>query len=87
MCPSIFESVTAMIARNFNYIGEYDTRKQCDKANTQFNVVTYINVFTLTLDRCKDEGALRLDLSNSNISSLPTCMHHVTHLVEFYLYR
>lgn len=46
-----------------------------------------MNYFTETIDRCKDEGALRLDLSNSNISSLPTCMHHVTHLVEFYLYR
>ncbi|XP_064106500.1 leucine-rich repeat protein soc-2 homolog [Macrobrachium nipponense] len=37
--------------------------------------------------RCKDDGALRLDLSNSSITQLPSSVHNLTHLVEFYLYR
>ncbi|RXG54032.1 Leucine-rich repeat protein soc-2-like protein [Armadillidium vulgare] len=36
--------------------------------------------------RCKDDGALRLDLSNSSISHLPSSVHNLNHLLEFYLY-
>ena len=41
----------------------------------------------VVVDRCKEDGAQRLDLSNSSISQLPSSMNNVTHLVEFYLYR
>ena len=35
---------------------------------------------------CKEEGRERLDLSKSNISSLPASLRELTHLTELYLY-
>ena len=35
---------------------------------------------------CREEGRERLDLSKSNISSLPASLRELTHLTELYLY-
>lgn len=37
-------------------------------------------------DPSLEEGAKRLDLSKSNISSLPASLRDLTHLTELYLY-
>ena len=36
---------------------------------------------------CKEEGAVRLDLSKSGVSALPPSVRDLTHLTELYLYR
>ena len=35
---------------------------------------------------CREEGTQRLDLSKSNISSIPPAVKDLTHLTELYLY-
>lgn len=37
--------------------------------------------------RCKDEASTRLDLTKCSLTTLPTSVKELTHLVEFYLYQ
>ncbi|RWS23112.1 leucine-rich repeat protein soc-2-like protein, partial [Leptotrombidium deliense] len=37
--------------------------------------------------RCKEEGSTRLDLTKCSITTLPTSVKELSHLVEFYLYQ
>ena len=37
--------------------------------------------------RCRDEGATRLDLTKCSLTTLPASVKELTHLVEFYLYQ
>lgn len=37
--------------------------------------------------RCKDDGAKRLDLTKCSITNLPTSVKELSHLLEFYLYQ
>ena len=57
--------------------------KQSNWHDTHDDIIIFLSRAFLT---CREEGRERLDLSKSNITSLPASLRELTHLTELYLY-